>query len=256
MENLKKLLNGFEFKDVVIQIASIKNKKGEYVNRWLWNKPLEYFKKIDADLKKLDIKLDGKHATLTQRGLTFDYIIYKNRLLKNYPKAIIDLDLVFKGDTFTIKKENGCVIYDHSISNPFDKKLDKLIGGYCIVRIPNRGEFQTTMGFDELEKHKKLSNMQYLYNDWWQELYKKTLLRKNLKFHLEDEFEDIQKIDDEGMDNDFSKSKALSEEEIKQLADKAKTYDQLTEVWKQLTDEQQQIHRDFFNNKHKNLKKQ
>lgn len=207
MEKLKESLKGFStsFQNVVLTIAQATNKNKEFINKWLWNKDKKYFEIIQKKLKKLNIELDGKHATLTAKGLTFDYIVYKNRLLQNYPKSVIDLDLVFEGDEFSIMKENGKVVYNHIIANPFVKKLENLKGGYCIIRIEGRGEFQTTMGLEELQKHKNLSNMQYLYNDWWQELYKKTILRKNLKFHFEDEFQDIQEIDDEGMDNDLRK---------------------------------------------------
>jgi len=247
MENLKKIISkyGKDFINVIIEIASKQNKQREYINKWLWSKDVAYFDKVVSDLKRLGVTLDGKHATLTQRGLTFDYIVYKNRLLKNYPNAIIDLDLVFSGDDFEIKKENGKVIYNHTIANPFGKKLETLIGGYCIVRIAGRGEFQTTMAKEELDKHKELSNMKYLYNDWWQELYKKTLLRKNLKFHFEDEFADIQEVDDEGMDNVLEKPK-LTIEDVKVKLKSIKTGVELMNLWKTLGENLQNDCQDLF----------
>ena len=250
MNELKKNVEEFEFGDVVLLIAQQKNKKGEYVNRWLWNKSKAYFMHIDKTLKKLNVNLDGKHATLTAKGLTFDYIVYKNRLLQNYPKATIDLDLVFEGDDFSIRKENGKVVYNHNIKNPFGKNLENLVGAYCIIRIKDRGEFQTTMGIVELEKHKKLSNMAYLYDLWWQELYKKTVLRKNLKFHFEDEFEDIQQIDDIGMDNNLE---SLTEKQIKEMVNECKTRKDLLKVWQQLNETQQQEFTEFFNLKKQEL---
>jgi hypothetical protein len=254
MKELEIILNEFPFKNAVMAIAGQKDKDGSFKNRWLWNKDKVYFEMIQEHLKKLNITLDGKHATITSKGLTFDYIVYKNRLLQNYPKATIDLDLVFEGDTFEIRKESGKIIYNHEIANPFGKTLKSVIGGYCIVRIPDRGEFQTTMGLEELDKHKELSNMKYLYNSWWQELYKKTLLRKNLKFHFEDEFEDIQKIDDEGMDNQLSESKELTTEQIEKKLSKVKTKADISKLWTELSEVQQSDYRDKFNEKSKTLK--
>jgi len=250
MDKLKELLKHCkkDFINVVMEIASKQNSKREFVNRWIWTKNIAYFEKILSDLKKLDIQLDGKHATLTQRGLTFDYIVYKNRLLKNYPNAIIDLDLVFNNDKYSIEKKNGKVIYNHTIAKPFEKSLDTLQGGYCIVRIAGRGEFQTTMGVEELNKHKNLSKMQYLYNDWWQELYKKTLLRKNLKFHFEDEFTDIQEMDDEAMDNVLEKPK-MTKEDVEAKIKKVETKKGLLELWNSINEELQNDTKELFTNK-------
>lgn len=238
LNNLQKVLDSLTFPTNVekknftlniLEIAQIKS-KGEYTNKWLWNCDKQYFDNIINKLSKINLPLDGKHVTLTSRGITLDYIAYKNKFLSIYPNAEIDFDLVYNDDEFSIKKENGKVLYEHKIGNPFSKKRENLFGAYCVIKIHNRGEFQVTLDLEELKKHENLSNMKYLYNQWWVELYKKTIIRKALKFHFEDDFDDFNKIDDEGMDNDFNNLKPKTEDKTAVLNDLLKKINETKSV--------------------------
>ena len=50
-----------------------------------------------------------------------DYHTYKNKLLEVYPESKIDIQLVFEKDNFSFSKENGKIIYQHKILEPFAK---------------------------------------------------------------------------------------------------------------------------------------
>jgi hypothetical protein len=238
LNNLRKVLDNLTFPTNVqsnnfilniLEIAQIKS-KGQYTNIWLWNCDKNYFDNIINKLSKINLPLDGKHVTLTSRGITLDYIAYKNKFLSIYPNAEIDFDLVYNDDEFFIKKENGKVLYQHKIGNPFSKKRENLIGAYCVIKIQSRGEFQVTLDLEELKKHEQLSNMKYLYSQWWVELYKKTIIRKALKFHFEDDFEDFNKIDDEGMDNDFNNLKPKIEDKTDEINNLLKKINSIKDV--------------------------
>ena len=232
------------FKNIVYQIASATNKDKDYTNKWLWSKKANYLDQVIYDLDRIGLELDGKHITLTVRGITYDYIAYTIKLKKLFPNAAIDVELFFEGDTFEIQKESGKVVYTHKIADPFTYNRTKLKGAYCVLRVPNIGEYHITMSIEDLKVHENLSNMKYLYDKWWRELYKKTVIRKCLKVHFEQEFEELNDIDNESMGYELEKKQPykhrnLSIEAIKELFKRAKDSKECHSIWAECTEAQQ-----------------
>lgn len=130
--------------------------------------------------------------------MRIDYHTYKNKLLETYPESVIDIQLVNEGDDFTFKKENGKVIYNHIINNPFNRDK-KAIGGYCIIK--NRlGEFIEIMNNTEILKCKSVAKMKTIWNNWESEMYLKTIIKRACKRFFYDVVKDIDEEDNKDYD--------------------------------------------------------
>ena len=166
-------------------------------NEWILKKTAEqlavYFKRVAQDEGMF---LDGVNITLTNRGIQYDYKAYKNKVLLVYPESIIDNQLVYKGDTYSFRKESGKVLYTHQISNPFDQKDDDVIGAYCVIK-NRRGEFITTLSLEDIKKHRKVAKTDSIWKDWFKEMCLKTVIKKSCSVHFHDITTNMEEIDNE-----------------------------------------------------------
>ncbi len=211
VKELERLLSGHKSADVenyvnyCIKSATDKNKygdkKGELKNKWfhyVTAKMLsDYFIKVHNE----GLVLDGRHITIQSTGLSYDYIAYKNKMLIVYPETLIDLQLVYKGDTFTTSKESGKVNYVHTIANPFNQKDSDIIGGYCVVK-NKRGEFLTTMSPADIDKHRKIARTDTFWKKWFKEMCLKTIIKKAMRIHFEDVYQAMNDEDNKQVDLD------------------------------------------------------
>jgi hypothetical protein len=162
--------------------------------------------------KELGLTLDGDTVTIENKGqvkLNFNYQAYKNLVLVKYPETVFDIQLVYQGDTFNFKKENGKVIYNHTINNPFDNNK-KIVGAYCIIK--NRcGEFIEIMNEKEILKCKNCAKTKNIWEAWESEMYKKTIIKRSCKTNFKDVVLNIDRMDNE--DYDLSKAGAETKED-------------------------------------------
>jgi hypothetical protein len=145
--------------------------------------------------------LDGEHVTLQSTGVTYDYIAYKNKMYIKYPESIIDVSLVFKGDTFNFKKVDGQIEYSHDIGHPFNQKDSDVEGAYCVIK-NRRGEFITLLSGEDLVKHRKVAKTDYIWSQWFKEMCLKTIIKKACKQHFADIYQSIDEMDNENYDLD------------------------------------------------------
>lgn len=157
-----------------------------------------------------------------------DYHTYKNKLLEIYPESIVDIQLVYEDDEFTFSKESGKVIYSHKVNSPF-KKDKKAIGGYCVIK--NRlGEFLEIMNETEILKCKQVAKMKNIWNNWTDEMYLKTIIKRATKRFFYDVVKEIDIQDNKDYDlsladSDDSDFKICSEiENIKTIENLKKYY--------------------------------
>ena len=137
-------------------------------------------------------------AKITQ---TMDYHEIQNRVIANYPETVVDLDLIYDGDVFTIKKENGRISYQHDINNALDNQK-KITGAYCLIR-NRRGESLTVMNKAELDKCRSMSknrNEWSCWNQWTGEMCLKTVLKRACKRYFYDEVSDLLEEDNKNYD--------------------------------------------------------
>ena len=196
------------------------------------------FKKVAID----GLVFDGEHVTWIKTGVSYDYQAYKNKMFIAYPESIIDLQMVFKDDSFKFSKESGKVIYTHEIVNPFSPEKEKeIVGGYCVIK-NKRGEFLTTLSFDEIKKHRKVAKTDSIWAKWLLEMCMKTIIKKGCKTHFGDIYQNIETIDDENYDLENSLEISV---ETKQELEKIKTVPELNAYYKENEGKNAGIIKDF-----------
>lgn len=173
------------------------------------NKPVNYYLHSQSEedmadafnqVAKEGLVFDGKHIKMTRSGVSWDYVAYKNKMLAVYPESKIDIELVFEGDKFSYEKKDGKITYELKVKNPFeDKKDEKVVGGFCIIK-NQRGEFITRITADDMKKHRALAIDSHYWKNWFQEMCKKTVIKKACKEHFEDVFEGVNEMDNENYD--------------------------------------------------------
>jgi len=184
-----------------------------------------------ADLYKRVAKdglvFDGKHITLQSTGVSYDYVAYKNKMLIAYPESKIDMALVYKDDEFSASKESGSVIYHHNIANPFSREDKDIIGGYCVIQ-NKRGEFLTTLGSADIDKHRKVAKTDFIWRQWFAEMCLKTVIKKACKQHFDDVYENIEALDNENYNLENPIGLDIK---IKQEIDAITTMEELTKYY-------------------------
>ena len=144
----KELLTDFNTNEVDVFFAYVnslktdkKKKNGAWIlkNDWAPKKTDDWY--IDNFKKNqlTGLKIDGIHVTLQSTGLSYDYMAYKQKMILSYPETKFDFSEIYEGDEFFFEKENGKVHYKHTFKDPFVKKIDKIIGLYCVIK-NKRGE--------------------------------------------------------------------------------------------------------------------
>jgi len=200
--SLESSLNGEFNKEEVEQYANYcykvktETRNGQLKNAWFQPKTIQDLDQGFRSIKNEGLVFDGKHITWQSTGITFDYVAYKNKMLLAYPDSKIDPALVYKNDEFSFKKESGIIRYQHKISDPFNQKDEDIIGAYVVI-INERGEFLTTLSKEDLQKHRSVAKTDFIWKQWFKEMCLKTVMKKGCKFHFEDVFVGIEKIDNE-----------------------------------------------------------
>lgn len=231
-QKIIKLLNNCEgseqFASYIVRLKNEKNKDGSLKNIWIQKRTEEEM--VDLFNRVLEDKLifDGKHITLQSTGISYDYVAYKNRMLVVYPESKIDVSLVYDGDKFQVAKESGKVIYSHQINNPFQREEKDIIGGYCVI-INKRGEFITMLSKADIDKHRKTAKTDFIWRNWFVEMALKTIIKKAVKYHFADIFENIEENDNE---NYSLENPVELDLEYKKEIDEIKTIEELKEYYK------------------------
>lgn len=189
------------FASYCLRLLLDKDKKtGKAKNPFMATKTAEALAKLFRRVGAEGIVFDGKHVTLISRGISYDYVVYKNKMLVAYPESMLDMDVVKEGDTFSAGKESGKVVYNHTIKDAMEEASPKtIVGAYCVIK-NKRGEFLTTLAKEDIAKHRKIAQTDGIWSAWFKEMVLKTVLKKACKYHFEDIFEGINEIDNESID--------------------------------------------------------
>lgn len=209
--NLVKISNelreyGHEEVSIFIQylrdLETAKNAQGQPRNPWFKyfkeEQAITLFKKVALD----GLNIDGDTIIIVNKGkptVSYNYQAYKNKVLQVYPDARFDIQNVYKGDTFSFKKESGVVKYNHEITDPFSTER-KLIGCYCIIKIASRGEFIETLNLVEINKIRSVAKTQKIWQTWFEEMTLKSVIKRACKRHFKDIVKNIEKLDNENYD--------------------------------------------------------
>ena len=213
---------------------------GDWViaNPWMQRKPVADLISMFRKVKAQGLNIDGKHITIQSTGISLDYIAYKNKMLLMYPESKIDVGVVYKNDTFTMRKDSGKIIYEHLIADPFVNNEKEIIGAYAVIK-NNRGENGITLSSAEIEKHKKVAKTGNIWRDWFKEMVLKTVIKKAVKFYSDDEFEKI--IEEDNKENDLEQVSMEDEnvkkfQEAREKINNATTQEKLKEIYLEYKD--------------------
>lgn len=143
----------------------------------------------------MGVTIDGVNAVVSGYNMVMvTYHGYKNAVLRAYPEAELDIQLVREGDTFSFAKESGSVVYTHSLADPFENEEKEIIGAYFVAKT-KRGEFLETLNKTDFEKMKKASKMKYLWDSWASEFWLKSVIKRGCKRHFYDVVAEIDEQD-------------------------------------------------------------
>ena len=192
--------HSIEFANYICKLHAELDGNNKPVNYYLHSRSEEDMAEAYKKVKKEGLVFDGKNIKMTSNGVSFNYVAFKNKMLSIYPESKIDIELVFDGDEFSYEKIDGKITYKLKVKNPFeDKKDEKVIGGFCIIK-NQRGEFITRITTEEMKKHRALAIDSFYWKNWFQEMCKKTVIKKACKEHFEDKFEGVNEMDNENYD--------------------------------------------------------
>lgn len=169
--------------------------KNPFMRKLSNEKLITLYKRVEKE----GLQFDGKHITIQSKGISYDYVAYKNKMLVVYPNTLIDIQLVYKGDKFNFAKESGKVHYTHELSDPFDSKKRETIGGYCVIK-NDRGEFLTTLNLEDFTKHRKIAQTDFIWAMWFDEMCLKTLIKKAVRIHYDDIYSEMEKDEESQYD--------------------------------------------------------
>lgn len=214
----------------VIKLQTEKKKEGGAKNPWANYKKLDdwvaYFEKVAAT----GFFIDGENITIGSNGISLNYQAYKNLVIKKYPEAVFDMQLVKEGEEFTFSKENGKVIYKHTLNNPFSDS--KIIGGYCIIKMRS-GEFIELLSLKDLEQIRRTAKTDYIWKQWTSEMYLKTIIKRACKRHFKDAVERLDNMDNENYQLSREENEQLDEETEGKI-NKCTTNKELLDLWLQM----------------------
>lgn len=143
----------------------------------------------------MGVTIDGVNAVVSGYNMVMvTYHGYKNAVLRVYPEAEVDIQLVREGDDFKFAKESGSVVYTHSIADPFEEQEKAIIGAYVVFKT-KRGEFLETLNRTDFDKMKNASKMKYLWESWASEFWLKSVIKRACKRHFYDVVAEIDEQD-------------------------------------------------------------
>lgn len=132
---------------------------------------------------------DGRQAAMfvDKKGLVRYYPMkdgYK-AILWRAVKASIKSGVIYEKDKFTVTKDG---IGDDNIkieSSPFDTDRGKLIGAWCVIKVPNQPATLFTMNVEAINKIRNISpnknNDFNVWKDWPDEMSEKSVIKKGCR---------------------------------------------------------------------------
>lgn len=210
----------------IMKLQTDKDKDtGKPKNPWALNVGMDgwvaYFEKVAAT----GFYIDGDNITINYNGISLNYQAYKNLVIKKYPEATFDMQLVRKNDEFSFKKEGGKVIYKHIFTNPFGDEA--YVGGYCIIKI-RTGESIELLSIKDLEHIRTKAKSQNIWKEWTGEMYLKTIIKRACKRHFKDAVEVLDSMDNDNYD--LSENSEIAESLLAEI-NACKTIKDVEQVW-------------------------
>lgn len=213
------------FSSYMQKILLEKNKDGTSKYPFMQKKTARNLADLFLRVQSIGLVFDGVHITLQNTGITFDYVAYKNKMLLAYPESIIDLGVVKEGDTFNVDNVNGEYEYRHTVADPFKTAdINSIIGAFFFVK-NKRGQYMTLISKEDVAKSRKVAKGDFIWVAWYKEMVLKTVIKKGCKYHFDDVFEEMNKIDNESIDLDkLNVSSSADSEKVNEVIKKIESF--------------------------------
>lgn len=197
-----------------IQRLATEKKNNNLKNPWMNYKKEPELIRIFETVALDGLVFDGIDITLQSTGVSYSYQAYKNKMFIAYPESLVDVQLVYAGDSFSFSKNSGQVNYTHTIANPFGHDDGDIIGAYCVIK-NNRGQFLTTLSPKEISKHRAVARTDYIWKQWFPEMVLKTVIKKGCKQHFKDTYYNMEVLDNENYD--LEKLNYIDSDQVKEI---------------------------------------
>lgn len=172
------------------------------------------------DINGRDLQYVGRGFMVTKDG-------FKNAVISKYPKAKMDIQIVYKDDTLTYERNDSGVTYKYSAANPFVKK--EVVGAFGFINTNDENNIQIfeTLNMDEIDAMKASAKTDFIWKKWFDEMVRKSMIKRVCKRLFNDEkIDDIIDDDNKNFGADFE----LDENTMDNLAKKiAKNYKEAQE---------------------------
>lgn len=191
----------------ITRLKTEKNKEGRLIAYWLKEFQEEQLVDLFLQVKgDSEIYIDGETVTIGYyKGLglkpIYDYRAYKNKVVEAYPGSVFDVQVVKAEDEFSFTKVDGRVKYNHAINNPFNVSAE-IEGAYCVIK-NRRGEFITFVNKADIRKMRDASKVKYIWDQWEDQMWFKSVVKRACKFHFMDLVAKIDKVDNMDYDLDM-----------------------------------------------------
>lgn len=171
------------------------------------------------------VNIDGEQVIIDWRGApSLTVFGCKNMVFSVYPNARIEVQTVYKGDTFTYTRTEDGVKYLYTCNDPFaDRSEDGMAGVFCHI-IANDGtgtEVFEIMGKNELNEIRKSSKTGATWRSYFGEMAKKSCIKRATKsLRYDSRVQSALDFDNEFNGNDFDNPndpKQVTEEDVIQL---------------------------------------
>lgn len=160
----------------------------------------------------LGLVIDGVNVVITGRAMAMvTFNGYKNKVKQSYPSATFDVQLVREGDTFSVAKESGEVIYSHQIADPFNNTT--INGAYAVIKIDGQDYFEA-LNRRDYEAMRGGSKNSGLWDKWESEFWLKSVIKRACKRHFYDIVAKIDEVDNK----DYGQSDMVGASEDKKAA--------------------------------------
>jgi len=195
-------------------VLSVVSKAGSY----LQSATPESF--IDCALESINIELEidsrqlcyivpykNKNTGKVQASLQVGWRGYIHKIKKYNPTCDIQVGLVYVGDAFEKYSESGVAKYRHKpkVENCFENDPAKLVGAYCYISYSVDRQPKAvceTIGKKEIELIKSKNPMKdkNVWDEWYNEMAKKSVIKKACKLHFAGAVHELDQYDNKNYD--------------------------------------------------------
>lgn len=181
-----------------------KDKNGTWVvaNTWFAKFTEDKAVNLFYSVASKGLFIDGDTVLIQCRGVDivpeYTYNAYKNLVQIKYPETTFDWGLVYQGDTFSFGKQNGKIVYSHTLGDPFSTNRT-IVGAYGIIR--NRsGEFIETINTEDIAKFRNVAKTKTIWDAWYDRMVLKSVIKRICHIAFKDIVNGIDAEDNENYD--------------------------------------------------------